>query len=175
MIFPIILGLVLLAFLIFMATDFFNIVFLGAAPFIMTKKKIVTMVSKDIDLAKGQKVYEIGAGLAIFLQAVEKKYPDADLVGVEYSWPVYCLSKMLLRAKHSRINLIRKNVFHANLGDASLIYCYLTPAMMSRLGEKFRAECRPGTKIISYAFSIPNMEIKKTVRDKGDTIYFYEI
>jgi len=175
MTFLVILGLVLLFCLIFMATEFFNIVFLGAAPFVMTKKKIIELLSREVKLGKGQRVYEVGAGLAKFLQAVEKSYPDTELIGIEYSWPVYCLSKMLLKSKHSRIKLIRKNLFKVNLGDADLIYCYLTPGMMYKLGEKFTAECRPGTKIISYAFSIPNMEIKRTIKEKGDTIYFYEI
>jgi hypothetical protein len=171
----VIIALLLFIFLIFLATEFFNIVFLGAAPFIMTKKKIVDLISREISLLPGEKVYEVGAGFARFLQAVEKVYPKAEFVGIEYSWPTYLIAKLLLKYKHSRIKLIRQNVFKTNLSDANLIYCYLTPGMMSNLGEKFSKECRPGTRIISYAFSIPNFEIKRTIREKGDTIYFYEI
>ena len=45
----------------------------------------------------------------------------------------------------------------ADLSDANVIYCYLLPHFMGPLWKKLRQECKPGTLLYSYAFSVPGV------------------
>lgn len=49
-----------------------------------------------------------------------------------------------------------RNILSVNVSDADCIFLYLIPHMMKKLEEKFEKELKPGTKIVSYAFSLPH-------------------
>lgn len=161
--------------LVLAAIDFFNIVFRGAAPFMKAGKKVIKLILPEINLKGTETIYELGAGQADFLRSLEQKYPKANLIGVEYSRWVYWLTSLILRREKSRIKFIRQNLFETDIKKADLIYVYLIPTMMGKLSEKIRLECRPGTIVISYIFSIPNLTISKKLDINGNGIYFYKV
>ncbi|OIO07521.1 hypothetical protein COX68_01265 [Candidatus Falkowbacteria bacterium CG_4_10_14_0_2_um_filter_41_15] len=175
MIFLIGLELLLLVILVFAAINFWNIVFRGFAPFVKANQEVIDIIIDNIKPTKGQVIYELGAGTANFLRGLEAKYPEAKLIGIENSFYPYLLAKAKLRKLQSRIDLRRENLYKTDLHGASFIYCYLIPTMMPKLSEKIQKECRPGTIVISYIFSIPNLPIHKTIETKGGNIYFYEV
>lgn len=167
--------LILLVILVLASVQFYNIVFRGFAPFISTKFNAVLTMLKDLDLNGDEHVYELGAGKAGFLRAIEQRFGNKKLTGVEYSFFPYFLAKIQIALSNSNIDLIRKNIFEVNLSDADIVYCFLIPKMMAMLEGKFKKECRPGTLIISYHFQIPNMEPEKILKEEKDNIYFYRI
>ena len=170
--------MILLTILIWSATEFFNIVFRGFAPlypFFVINPKMIEAILKIVNLKPGAVVYELGAGTARFLRAVEKRQPQAKLRGIEYSMIPYLFGKLLLKKEKSHIDLIRKNLFNVNLKDADLIYLYLMPDMMEKLVEKLKKECRPGTMVVSYLFSMPNLESRKKIEAGNEVSYIYQI
>ena len=159
----------------FASVQFYNIVFRGFAPFISTKFEAILTILNDLNLNGEEHVYELGAGKAGFLRAVEQKFGNTKLTGIEYSFFPYFLAKMQIILSNSKINLIKKDMFKVNLKEADVIYCFLMPEMMKSLEEKFKKECRPGTLIISYHFSLPNIEAEKVLKEGKNNIYFYRI
>jgi hypothetical protein len=81
----------------------------------------------------------------------------------------------MLRSSKSKIKLIRKNIFNTNISDANMIYCYLIPTMMPKLAEKIKRECRPGTIVVSYMFSIPGLQVLKITQAGENNINFYTV
>ncbi|MEI7452306.1 MAG: rRNA adenine N-6-methyltransferase family protein [Candidatus Falkowbacteria bacterium] len=178
MAFLIILGLILLAILIWASNDFFNIVYRGFAPlfpFFTINTKMTDLILHSVTLKPNVTIFELGAGPAKFLQAAEKIQPQANLIGIEYSLVPYLIGKFLLKKVKSNIKLIQQNLYKTDISHADLIYCYLIPSMMGKLAEKVKKECRSGTLIISYMFSIPGLELKKTIQNNNETTYIYEI
>jgi len=176
--FLVILGIILLAILIWAASDFFNIVYRGFAPlfpFFVTNTKTIDAILHGINLKPNATVFELGAGTAKFLRAVEKNQPQANLIGVEYSVIPYVISKFLLKKLKSNIKLVREDLFKTDISRADLIYCYLVPDMMEKLSAKIKKECRPGTLIVSYMFSIPNLNVKKIIDENREISYIYEV
>ena len=47
--------------------------------------------------------------------------------------------------------------------------------MMAALEKKIKEECRPGTLVISYCFSMKGMEPEKILKDGLNNIYFYRV
>lgn len=175
MIFLILLELILLVILVLAAINFFNIVFRGFAPLFAAGPQVINLIIENIKPTKGQVIYELGAGTANFLKAVETKYPETKLVGIEYSLFTFLRAKAKLKALKSKIDLRREDLYQTNLSDASIVYCYLIPTMMPKLSEKIQKECPKGTVVISYIFSIPGLSMRKTIQTKGGNIYFYEV
>ncbi len=171
-------GVALTGCLIFLITQFFNIIFRGYAPFISTSKKVINKIFSGLEPDKNfaGKIYELGCGRAGFLKACARPYPKAKLIGIEYSLFPYVIAKIQQALGKNNIEIIKQNVFKTDLRPADIIYCYLNQKMMTRLEGKFKQECRPGTQIISYAFSLPNLKPKKSVKlTTGLNIYFYKI
>lgn len=55
-----------------------------------------------------------------------------------------------------RASFIRGDYLKENLSGADVIFCYLMPKAMEHLKEKFEGELKPGTRIFSRAFKIPD-------------------
>lgn len=168
-------SVVLLLFLVFASIQFYNIVFRGFAPFISTKFEAILTILKDLKLKGDEYVYELGSGKAGFLRAVEQRFGNKNLIGIEYSFFPYILAKIQIALSGSAIKIIRKDIFKVNLKEADILYCFLSPEMMERLEKKFREECRPGTLVISYHFRLPNIEPEKVLKENNNNIYFYRI
>lgn len=174
------LGIFLALIVIFVSLQFYSLIFQGFAPFISTNdesiRKIVASI-KDVGInLDGRKtIYELGCGQAGFLRALEKEYPGTKLIGIEYNFFPYLLSKIKICLEKKKIVILRDNFFAVNLQAAALIYCYLNIATMKKLKEKFSRECQAGTIIISRGFSLPETEAVKIIRDKSDVIYFYKL
>ncbi len=173
--FLVLIQIILIIVLVLSAIQFYRIVFKGFAPFISTGFNVILAVLKELDLKGDEVVYELGSGSAGFLRAVEQKFNNQKLVGVEYSWWPYFLSKAQIIFSGSKIKLIRKDMFEVNLKEADVIFCFLNIKMMVKLEKKFKEECRPGTLIISSIFKLPTIEPEKVIREKGNNIYFYRI
>lgn len=162
--------------MIFFSVQFYNIVFRGFAPFISTGGLVIKKIMEELEIKDGAKVYELGCGKAGFLSAAEKKNPKADFTGVEYSSMPYVMARMQLSLIKSKIKIIKQNFFETNLRDADIIYCFLNIKTMVELEKKFKAECKPGTIIVSYMFTLPNTPLlKKLDISKNDKVYFYKI
>ena len=66
-----------------------------------------------------------------------------------------------------------------NLGNADIVFCYLFPDIMPRLGRKLKAELRPRSRVISCNFPIPEWIPEKVLtprgKGRGDPIFIYSL
>lgn len=173
------LGILILMILLFLAVQFFNMLFRGYAPFLSTKPKVLEAIFKEINLEKNfsGRVYELGCGRAGFLDGFGQHFPQAKLTGFEYSFLPYLLARIQNSFRKTKIKIIKKNIFKVDLSQADLVYCYLNPETMARLEPKFKKEMKPTARIISYGFKIPNQQSEKetSVNGKDSKIYFYKL
>lgn len=175
MILLILLEIIIVAFMVFFIYEFWQIVFLGTAPFLSTEKEVIDAIHDKIKVLPGQRVYELGAGKATFLRELQKKYPQGRYLGIEKNIIPYILSRLTIEELNNKIKIVKKDIFQTDLHEADIIYCYLNPGMMARLAAKVEKECRPGTMVISYMFDLPNIEVKEEITLKRGKVYFYEI
>jgi hypothetical protein len=155
----------LLIIFVFFCIYLYNMVFRGYAPFITSKSEVAEKIISELKLNQAYegKVYELGCGRAVFLHEVEKVCPRAELVGIEYSLPLYLMASIQGALRHSRIRIIKKNVFHANISEADILYCYLNQPMMDELVKKLKFECKPLSHVISYIYRLPRIDTAKEI------------
>lgn len=151
---------------------FFTMVIIGtyawggilAAPWVPVWK---TDVERMLDLAgvkPNEQVYDLGAGDGrIIIQAGRR---GAYATGFEVALLPYLAAhiRILLAGQRDRVRLRYVNFFKTDFSKADVICAFLTPKAMAHLKPKILAEAKPGCRIISYAFAIPDW--KPDVIDK---------
>ncbi|NCO79862.1 hypothetical protein CO116_00310 [Candidatus Falkowbacteria bacterium CG_4_9_14_3_um_filter_38_19] len=167
--------LVLLLIIIFLAVQFFNIIFRGYAPFISTSGKVIKRIIEELNLAKGSRVYELGCGRAGFLHAACNKFAGIETVGIENDLLVYLISSIQAALTKHKIKIVKANFFKVDLSQADLIYCYLNVGTMAKLKDKLLKECKKGAQVVSYMFTLPDVNPDKTIKMGIHRIYFYTI
>lgn len=110
------------------------------------------------------RIVELGSGWGNLAFGIGKQLPHCSVVGYENSPVPYFVSQML------RVVLVLSNVvfkrmdFYAvPLIDFNLVVCYLYPGAMETLREKFEAELRAGSLVISHTFAVPGWEPERVV------------
>ena len=137
-----------------------------AAPWLPSFKRDIARIIKLANVQPGEVVYDLGSGDGRILVALANATPAERVVGYEVSLLLYIWSRVRIAflGLSGKAEVRFSDFYRHDLSQANVIFCFLTPRAMKRLGEKFRRELRPGTRIISYSFSIPGW--KKIVEDQ---------
>lgn len=157
---------IIIAFLIlwvlFLVLMLMTTVFLRA-PYVPTPMKVTRKMVEFAELQGKEVIYDLGAGDARLLIEAKRQFPNCIAKGFELSPPVYLLGKFRIWRSRQKVILEMKNFFHRDVSDADCIFLYLMPGAMKKLQKKFEKELKPGTKIVSHAFTFPDRKPLKTM------------
>ncbi|MCX6649493.1 MAG: SAM-dependent methyltransferase [Candidatus Bathyarchaeota archaeon] len=147
-------------------------IFIGAI-FLPTPRDIVDKMVAIADVGEGDIVYDLGSGDGrIVIEAAER---GARGVGVEAD-PIRVLwSRLRARRSHvrDRIRFIWGDFFKNSVAEATVVTVYQGESINNRLREKFEAELRPGSRIVSFSFKFEGWEPAKKHHDAD--VYLYII
>lgn len=150
---------------------------LRAAPWLPVFKRDLDRILKLVNIQPGDLVYDLGSGDGRVLVALANN-SQAQVIGYEISFLLYILSKIkiILLGLSRRIEIRYADFLNRDLGQANVIFCFLTPMAMKKLAPKFRKELKKGTRIVSYSFSLPDWTPSQVERRDGHSIpIFYYI
>jgi hypothetical protein len=141
----------------------------------MTNRKTWQAISDLTDQATS--FVDLGSGMGGVVAFVARARPNLKAIGLETAPLVYLGSKIyMLLAAPSNAKVIYKIIWHADLADYDVVYCFLSPVPMPRMFNKAKAEMRPGTLLISNSFPVPDHEPDRVivVDDRRQTqLYVY--
>ena len=143
-----------------------------AAPWVPTWGKDFERILRLADLKTGEAVYELGAGEGRLLLQFAKT-PATKITGFEISLVPYAIAWLRILRMRPRVTVRFKDFFRVDFREANVIFCFLTPPAMRKLKQKFEAECAPGTRIISYSFSIPGWTSQVMDKPKPNAMAIY--
>lgn len=149
----------LLAFFYFFVAGFFR------SPFVPANRKTVEKMLAAAKLRKGERVIDLGCGDGRIVFLAAKRY-GVIAEGYEISNFVWLIAQLNRLLKHSEAKIYRKNFFKADLSKADVVFCYLLPEVMRKLAPKLGKELKPGTRIVSASFSLPEWKAVR-VYEKG--------
>jgi hypothetical protein len=157
---------VLIFAIIYMIVNFaFDIILRGFLPFMPSRPWVVEQLLTALDLPTNKKIkcIALSTGRSGFFHALEKKYPKADLLGVELELVPYLVAWFQTLIRNTRIEIKHLSVHRVNIRDANFIYIHLDPDEMRDIGKKLRFECQTDTIVISTGFNIPYLQPKKII------------
>jgi hypothetical protein len=109
-------------------------------------------------------------------------------VGVELQTELVEMAR--IGAKHEgvadRVKFVQGDLFETDIKEASVVLLYLLPRFVTRLVPRFRAELRPGTRIVSHDYPLvpwlPDKELSMDIPEKEmisgtswTTLYYYVV
>jgi cyclopropane fatty-acyl-phospholipid synthase-like methyltransferase len=121
-------------------------------------------------LQPGETVHDLGSGDGRVLIVAAREF-GANAVGIEIDPLRGWLSQLTLRVLglQQRAQVLRTNLFTADLRTADVVTIYLLPKVYERLLPKLRAELKPGARIVTLTYHLPEWE--PTVSENQINVY----
>ena len=181
----VILGLILvflLAMAILMTNEIFKLVILKSPPFLPTETKVYHEVVSYLNKRYGDKgitIVEMGSG-ANRGQFIFSENPHWQVVGYEFSPRPFIMGllKKCWHKKKPNMKTFYKDFYKVNVSEADVIYSYLFAETNQKLEPKLKAELKPGSIIVSYAFKFPDWIPLETIvltHARHPNIYIYTV
>lgn len=111
---------------------------------------------------------DLGAGFGGPMRHLAKAYPSGRFTSVEAS-PVTCLVAWALALPRGNVRVRWGDLWRTDIAGMDLVYAFLSPEPMPRLWERFLAEARPGSLLVSNTFPVPGIEPDSVVDLPGRT------
>ena len=99
-------------------------------------------------LPAGAAILDAGCGLGDGLRELHREYPQAQLRGLEWSWPLRFACAW--RSRFARIE--RGDIWAADWSAFDMVYVFQRPESMARAMAKATRELRPGAWLASLEF-----------------------
>lgn len=151
--------------------------FRGEVPLFLSNRATAEAVLRLLPDTPGLRVIDLGAGTGGLLRRLAQARPDAFFTGVEHAPLPYLLARFNARGL-ANLAVRRADLWRQPLVEQDVVYAFLSPAVMARLGDKARAELRPGALLISNSFPLPDGTPERVVDvpdRRGTRLYFYRM
>lgn len=139
------------------------------APFVPMELETVEYVMKLADLKPEEVFYELGSGDGRLVISAALRGARAVGVEIDRLRVLYSRAWIYLLRLHKRAQIIHDDIFKVDLSPANVVCLYLLQSTNERLLEKLQRELKPGTRVISVAFTLPNWRPVKV--DHHGTVY----
>jgi len=140
-------------------------------PFVPTTEQAVEAMLKLADVKASDVVYDLGCGDGRIVIAAVKKY-GARGVGIDINPVRIGEAKENAKKEHveDRVQFIEKDLFEADVKDATVVTLFLLSSVNLKLRPKLLAELKPGTRVVSNTFDMGDWKPEKefTLDDGND-------
>lgn len=147
-----------------------SLTFFFGPPYLPTPKNVIKEMLDLSEVDKNDVVIDLGSGDGAVL--IEAALKGAKAKGYEINPFLVLLTKIraAIKGLSNKISVFAKPYQKANLQGATVVFCYNMPKFIPAMERKLRKELKPGTKIISYKFPVPNLKLVKKTKS-GIFIY----
>ncbi|OGY59341.1 MAG: hypothetical protein A3F24_00630 [Candidatus Colwellbacteria bacterium RIFCSPHIGHO2_12_FULL_44_17] len=148
-----------------------------AAPWTPIKKSDINRLIGLAEIKDSDIVYDLGAGDGRIVLEIAKQFPTTRVVGFEISITLFLVAVARLRLAGVRnARILFKNFYKQNLAEANVVTIFLMPFAMKKLERQFKSQLKPGTRILSYCFPLPESQGETDKPTKNDrAIYKYVV
>jgi SAM-dependent methyltransferase len=141
------------------------------APLFPTPRGALEGLPAKLPLAPGARIVDAGCGLGAGLIELHRVYPQAQIEGLEWSWPLRGLCA--LRCRFARVR--RADIWAADWRDYDLVYLFQRPESMQRAADKAAAELKPGAWMVSLEFEVPTLKAQAVLElGEGRKVWGYK-
>lgn len=122
-------------------------------PFVPTKTEVLEEIKEILNLEDGDCLYDLGCGNGKVIGYLAALYPQVKFVGIELNLIPLWWGKWQFRHL-SNLTIKRGNFYTTDLSEATKVFAYLYPEVITKLLPRFKSNLTPGTKVFSLDFPI---------------------
>lgn len=141
-----------MAFAVLLFAQFTRLMLQMAPPFVPTRRSDVRRMVELAELRPGDRVYDLGCGDGRIVREAARR--GALATGYELSVPTLLLAKALTSST-ANATVRYGDFWKKDLRDADVIFCFLLKEPMRRFEETVWPTLKPGTRVVSYMFTMP--------------------
>lgn len=141
------------------------------APFFPTPRGALNGLGRLAPLRADDRVLEAGCGLGDGLRELHAEYPQAQIDGIEWSWPLRLACQW--RCGYARVR--RGDIWQADWSAFQMVYLFQRPESMPRAVDKATRELAHGSWLASLEFEAAQLEPDAVHRcPDGRRVWLYQ-
>jgi cyclopropane fatty-acyl-phospholipid synthase-like methyltransferase len=144
--------------------------------YVPTPQPVVDAMLKLANVKKGDVLYDLGSGDGRIPITAAKRF-GVRAIGIDID-PERIAEAKENAKKAGVTNLVtfrNADLFTSNISEASVVTLYLLDTLNLKLRPKLLRELKPGTRIVSHAFTMGDWEPQQTQEVDGRMIYFWTV
>jgi SAM-dependent methyltransferase len=144
--------------------------------FVPTPGEIVDTMLKMATVTKKDTVYDLGCGDGRIVITAAQRY-GARGVGIDIDPDRVDEATENVRKAGvaERVKIVRGDLFEADISPATVVTLYLLTDLNLKLRPKLLRDLKPGTRVVSHAFSMGDWKPERTAEVSGTTVYLWRI
>lgn len=144
--------------------------------YVPTSDTVVDAMLKLARVESDDVVYDLGSGDGRIVIAAAKNY-GAQGVGIDIDPERISESNQNARdaGVTDKVTFLEGDLFESDFREATVVTLYLLSRLNERLKPILLEQLKPGTRIVSHAFSMGDWEPEETQVIDGATIYLWTI
>ncbi|HNY40418.1 MAG TPA: class I SAM-dependent methyltransferase [Bryobacteraceae bacterium] len=147
-----------------------------SVPFVPTPMSVVRGMLETAKVTKTDLVIDLGCGDG---RIVVMAASDFGARGIGYDLDPERIGEANANAEKAkvtdRVKFIEKDLFQAEIKDATVVTLYLLPSVNEKLMPRLMGELKPGTRIVSHSFRMGQWAPDVTKEVDGRTIYLWTV
>lgn len=144
--------------------------------YVPTREPVVDAMLRMADVKSSDVVYDLGCGDGRIVIHAARHY-GAKGVGIDID--PERIDEANENARNAGVTedveFIEADLFESDFSEATVVTLYLLSSLNERLKPILLKQLKPGTKIVSHAFSMGDWEPEKTAVVDGATIYLWTV
>ncbi|MCU0256818.1 MAG: class I SAM-dependent methyltransferase [Vicinamibacterales bacterium] len=145
--------------------------------YVPTPEEVVEAMLKVAKVGANDVVYDLGCGDGRIVVTAAQKL-GARGVGIDID-PERIEEATANAAKagvSDRVKFLLADLFTSDISEATVVTLYLLPSLNEKLMPKLMKELKPGTRVVSHAFGMPDSWPPEQKLDvNGRTVYYWTI
>jgi SAM-dependent methyltransferase len=144
--------------------------------FTPTRQAVADAMLKLAHVTPNDVVYDLGSGDGRIVMLAAQKY-GARGVGIEIDARLVDISRQIARDGDvaDRVSFVQGDFFEADISEATIVTLYLSRTVNARLEPKLKHDLRPGTRIVSHQFPMPDWTPDATLKVDGEDLFLWTI
>lgn len=149
----------------------------GDVPLFLSSSAVSEALTAILAREHAKSFADLGAGVGTVVVPLSRQLPEVRIDALERAPLPWLLTYWRCRDLQN-VRVRRRSLWHSNLGEYEVVFAYLSPSVMARVGEKVRLGMREGSLFISSSFPVPDWlpEAVQELDDRQKTrLYCYRI
>jgi len=133
-------------------------------PLYLSNRRTWAALAELLPAKPGSRCIDLGSGLGGTTLYLAKSRPDLVFDAIETAPVPFALSWLRFRLFAPPNCTVRyANIWKTDLSEFDWVYCFLSPQPMPRLYAKLLDELKPGTRLVSNSFDVPDQPAPEVV------------